>query len=272
MYNSRTKLSPLAVNLFQSLQSVGKNVFTRTEASDILNVNRRYLNNTLSSLEKEGWIKRLERGKYLIVPMEAGKEGSWSEHPYVIASYLVEPYCIAYWSALSQWGYTEQLLKTTFVLTSGRKFSAEKQVLGQTYKFISVKKEKLFGLTQVWVENRRINVTDREKTIVDCLDRPDYCGGIVEASKAIKNGLTDKKVSTEKILDYASRLGNRTVFKRLGYLAEILEMNIPDFESECLRRISKGYSHLDPTQRGKGRHLRKWMLIENVNRNELRFD
>jgi len=272
MDNNRRILPAHAVTLFQSIQSEGKSIFTRRDAMEILKVKSNYLNNILSSLEGMGWIKRLEREKYLIIPLEAGKIGSWSEHPYIIASHLVEPYCIAYWSALNHWDYTEQLLNTTFVLTTRRKFETTKQVLGQTYKFIRVTEKKFFGLTKIWVENNRINITDREKTIVDCLDHPEYCGGIVESAKAVKIGLTEEQVSANKLLEYANRLGNKTVFKRLGYLVESLNLNLPSLEAECLRRISRGYSKLDPSLHKKGRHISKWNILENVSVSEFRVD
>ena len=272
MDNNRKTLPTKAVMLFQSLQSEGKNIFTRKQAKEILKVKASYLNNLLSNLESMGWVRRLERGKYLIIPLSAGERGTWSEHPYIIASYLVEPYCIAYWSALSHWHYTEQLINTTFILTTRRKFETTKQVLGQTYKFVRVPEKKFFGGTQIWIENRKINITDREKTIVDCLDHPEYCGGIVEAAKAVKTGLTEKQASTDKLLDYAARSGNKTVFKRLGYLVETLELGMPELEKRCLNRISRGYSKLDPSAPGKGRHIRKWNILENVSRDELTVD
>lgn len=272
MDNNRRTLPSKAVILFQRLQSKGRTIFTRKEAEEILRVKTSYLNNLLYSLENMGWVKRLERGKYLIIPLAAGEAGAWSEHPYIIASYLVEPYHIAYWSALSHWDYTEQLINTTFIQTTKRKFVTEKQILGQTYKFIRVPEKKFFGATNVWIENKKINLTDREKTLVDCLDHPEYCGGIVEAAKAVKTALGEKQVSVGRLLDYANRLGNKTVFKRLGYLVETLYLNLPELEKECLNSISKGYSKLDPSAPRKGRYARKWNIIENVSRNEFMVD
>ena len=272
MKNNRRILPAQAVALFQSIQSEGKTTFTRKEAMSILNIKASYLNNLLSGLEDKAWIKRLERGKYLIIPIEAGKTGSWSEHPYIIASCLVEPCAIAYWSALSHWDYTEQLINTTFVLTTQRKFETTKQILGQTYKFICVPEKKFFGVTQIWIGNKKINITDREKTLVDCLDHPEYCGGIVESAKAVKTGLSEKQVSIDKLLEYARRIGNRTVYKRLGYLLESLNLNLPDLEAECLKNISKGYSKLDPSYPKKGRYISKWHIIENVGKSELMVD
>ena len=33
----------------------------------------------LHLLEKKGWLARIERGKYLVIPLEAGPERKWSQ-------------------------------------------------------------------------------------------------------------------------------------------------------------------------------------------------
>lgn len=60
-------------------------------------------------LERKRWIIRLERGKYLVVPLEAGEHRMWCEEPYLVASTLVHPAAIAYWTAIRHWGWTEQI-------------------------------------------------------------------------------------------------------------------------------------------------------------------
>lgn len=271
MDQNRTKLPAQAVKLFQKLQGKSS-IFTREDAAKALNIQPSYLNILLHRLEEMGWILRLEREKYLIIPIEAGRTGAWTEHPFVIASYLAEPYAIAYWSALSHWGYTEQLLKTTFVLTTKQKFNRSRQILGETYKFIRIPEKKLFGVILVWVGDYNIMVTDREKTLIDCLDHPEYCGGITEVAKALREAFEEKKVSTHKLLDYAQKIGNRTVFKRLGYLIDVLDLDARDVANQCLKQISRGYSKLDPSMPKKGKYTSKWNLIENVTLSDLRAD
>ena len=65
-------------------------------------------------------------------------------------------------------------------------------------------------------------------------------------------------------MDYSSRLGNRTVPKRLGYLVETLEIEAPEIVEHCRKTMSPGYSKLDPSTDAKGRFLRRWNLQVNV--------
>ena len=66
------------------------------------------------------------------------------------------------------------------------------------------------------------------------------------------------------VLDYANRLGNRAVYKRLGYLIEVLGISAPGVVATCRVRRSSGLVALDPTVTGRGRILRRWNLRVNA--------
>ena len=72
--------------------------------------------------------------------------------------------------------------------------------------------------------------------------------------------LRDNKLLT----DYIERLGNRTVYKRLGYLVEILSLNVPDILQTCRDRMSSGDTVFDPTVARRGRLIRRWNLWVNA--------
>lgn len=78
--------------------------------------------------------------------------------------------------------------------------------LGMRFRFIRVAKQKFFGVETVQAGNKQACVTDREKTILDALDHPEYCGGMTEADKALMAGW--KAVDPGKVLDYAIKCEN----------------------------------------------------------------
>jgi len=47
------------------------------------------------------------------------------------------------------------------------------------FKIVSLKPEKIFGITKDWINEIPFNVTDPEKTIIDGLDLPQYVGGLM---------------------------------------------------------------------------------------------
>ena len=137
----------------------------------------------LSRLERKGWLRRLERGVYLIIPLEAGPEGKWSEDPLVIAAQLVPEGAGAYWSALHYWNLTEQVPRTVFIQTITRRNAPTSEIMGVHYRFVTIKEERFFGTLSRTVNGLPFRITDREKTIIDSIDRPELSGGHIPGSR-----------------------------------------------------------------------------------------
>ena len=225
----------------------------------MFDVERGSLRVILSRMEADGLVERLERGKYLVIPLSARK-GGYTLNEFVIGSELVEPYAISYWSALNHHGLTEQIPSTVFVQTTSRKKERDLNVFGVRYLIIKISESKFFGVEKVWIDNVSINITDREKTIVDCLDRPEYCGGVIEVAKALNNEVYDY----DRLSRYAVNMKNSGVIRRLGFLCDYLGIPI------VLSAIdSRNYLYLDPTMPKKGVTDRKWRLKVNISLGEL---
>ncbi len=90
-----------------------KKVFTVEEAVKISGIDKNVLKVLLSRLEKKGWVERIEKGKYMVIPLGA-RRGEYTLNEFVIGSLLVNPSAIAYWSALNYHGLTEQIPTTFF--------------------------------------------------------------------------------------------------------------------------------------------------------------
>ncbi len=233
--------------------------FTVKDASKILAVEEDTLKKILYRMETRGWIERIEKGKYMIIPLEAEK-GRYTLNEFVMASLLVKPYAIAYWSALHHHGLTEQISSTVFVQTTGRKKRQKIEVFGVRYMIIKIKKEKFFGTEKAWIDESEVIITDVEKTVVDCLDKPQYCGGIIEVCKALRKRNFDAK----KLSDYALRMRNTGVIRRLGYLSDMFGIEVMLPKSDM-----RNYLLLDPSMPKKGKRSAKWRLIINLDEREM---
>jgi predicted transcriptional regulator of viral defense system len=228
--------------------------FAIEDAANISSLGSQSLKVTLSRMEKEGWIERIEKGKYLIIPLGARK-GGYTINEFIIGSQLVKPAVISYWSALNYHGFTEQIPNTVFIQTTARKKEQDIEIFGVRFRIVRITEKKLFGFEKVWIDDVEVLITDREKTIVDCLDKPQYCGGIAEASKALHGDL-----DIEKLKKYAIDIGNSAVIKRLGILCDKIGLKV-DVEPGS---ISGNYPLLDPSMHGNGILNRKWRIRENV--------
>jgi predicted transcriptional regulator of viral defense system len=219
----------------------------------------------MSSLIRKKWVLPLKRGLYAIVPLEVGFKGadSFILHNFVIASHLVEPYYIGYWSALNHYGFSEQIPRTTFIATTKARMPLT--ILAADYCFVKLEKKKFFGFNKIEIEGWKINISSPEKTIADCLDRPEQTGGIDEVAKAIY--FNHEEIEIRKVYGFAERMGNATILKRLGYILEAT--GLMDKYRGIFSRFSpsKGYPVLDPASARKGRHNSKWGLLVNFELN-----
>ena len=219
----------------------------------------------LHELAAKGWIERLERGKYIIIPLEAGPEREWSENPFIIASQLVQPAAVAYWTALHHWQFTEQVPRITYIQTMTRKFQSRKTVLGTVYQFVTVKARKYFGHKREFVGHQSYQITDPEKTLLDCLDRPDLAGGIPEVAKALRQA---ERIRWAELDDYIARMGSGAVVKRLGFLVERGNLPVPDREAHLTRwreHLTSGLAWLDPSSSRKAHRIdTRWRVRVNL--------
>lgn len=215
----------------------------------------------MSSLIRKKWLLPLKRGLYAIVPLDVGVKGadSFILHNFVIASHLVEPYYIAYWSALNHHGLSEQIPRTTFIATTKPKMPLS--ILDSDYCFVTIEKRKFFGSQEIEIAGWKVNISSPEKTIADSLDHPEHSGGIDEVAKAIY--FNHRELDMAKVHESACRMGNLTILKRLGYILE--GAGLLDTYKDVFRNFtpSKGYPALDPLSPRKGRHNSRWGLLLN---------
>lgn len=263
--NLYKNLGPVSSRLITELSQSRKNVFSFEEAAAILKTDNNQVKKLLHDLAKKGWLKRIEKGKYFLVPLTADATKPYTINQFLIASKLVYPYYIGFWSMLHYYGYTEQLVNTIFVVSPKKKKNIF--LLGINYKFVKTHEKKMFGLAEIKVNDMAVQVSDREKTLLDCLDHPEYCGGITEAVKGIWNARNE--INAVKLLNYAKNMRNSAVIKRLGYLFGILEMDkkIPVRNLQYL--IGKGFSPLDTLLPKTGQYNSQWNLIVNIPKEEL---
>lgn len=253
----RRTLSDRESRILSELSYRNKTVFTLDDIKGQVDKPK----NFLDQLTRKKWILKIRRGVYIISPLEAGEGGadSYTIHSFVIGSLLTKPYYIGYWSALNYHGMTEQTPAAVYIATPKPKNS--RTILDTHFIFVTIHPHKMFGMEEVEIEKKTVKISSPEKTIVDCLDHPEHCGGVEEIAKSIY--FSKEKTDAKKVVSAAKRIGNNAVIKRLGYIAEILEWH------KCLdelysTKLKSGYSLLDPTRPKTGHIKEKWKLIINA--------
>lgn len=264
MSYSITGLSPREAELLIWLAGSGQSIFRPADLREHW-PEEPTLERSLSRLARGGWLKRIERGLYMLVPLEAGPERAWAQDSLIIGTRLARPSAIAYWSALRYWNLTEQLPRTVFVQTPQRKANTSLTVNGVSYRIIQINLARFFGVVTSSIAGQEFEVTDREKTLIDALDRPELSGGIWQVAQALMQ--TVDSLDWDRFEAYLERFASGAVFKRLGYLVENMRPAIPDVQERLTRwqaRLTAGIANLDPGEQRHGPVTRRWRVRDNV--------
>ncbi|MFY9300019.1 MAG: type IV toxin-antitoxin system AbiEi family antitoxin [Candidatus Nitrosotenuis sp.] len=223
------------------------------------------IKNVLYRLRQKERLEEIERGKYLLVPAKAGYRGKWAEMPFIIASEIVDPYYIGFWSALNYWDMTEQVPSVIFVVTTKRKRDLEYGPL--KFKFITFSKKRFFGMVEEEIGGDKFKISSREKTIADCLIYPKYCGGIDEVVKGIWE--SQDEIDFKKIISYSKKMGNESIKRRLLYILDILNLK-KKIDKETLNESPKGFMWLEPHGQKKVlEYSKEYGLIINRTKRDL---
>ena len=260
------------VELVRKLAGQGDRIFTTDRAREFapaVGLSEGYLRQTLHHLVRAGWIVRLHNGLYVI---SSAMPGTSPVHEFEVAMALVSPAAISHRSAMHYHGLTDQAPRKVFVLTTTAA-SVPRRPTGKTkgrdegyhaggavYQFVQTKPDWYFGIEKVWAGQGRVTITDPERTLIDGLSKPQYCGDLAEVLHAFE--ARGAQLDVERIVGYAIRLDAATV-KRLGWVLEALGFTAEHLG--VLQAVSiKGYRRLDPTGPRRGSCNRRWMIQENL--------
>src|ERR1035437_6646480 len=72
---------------------------TTARAAALLRQSRAEASATLGRLVRQGWLVRVRRGLYLVLPLEAGRKEGTVEDPWILARELYAPCYIGGWTA-----------------------------------------------------------------------------------------------------------------------------------------------------------------------------
>ena len=201
----------------------------------------------LSRWASQGWLARVRRGLYVPVPLESQTSDVALEDAWLVAERLFAPCYIGGWSAAEHWGLTEQIFRTLMIFTTRKPRDRAPVLRGTSFQLRSVRKQALFGLKPVWRGQVRVNVSDPSRTLVDLLADPALGGGLRATVDVLQTYLDSKEFKNLKLLlEYAKRLENGAVFKRLGFLLERYAPTEVGAIRFCRARLSHGNAKLDP--------------------------
>ncbi len=251
-YSKNSKYKVLVLNL---LNENGIQIFTLDEIKSFFSHEWPSAFRAIRSLKTEGLLTNIQRGLYATT--------AFSDQN-VLAYYLAPEGGLAYWSALSFYGLSTQFSNTLYVQTPRPIRSGI--VMDIDFKFIKVISSKASHYETIGRGNGKFKVSSVEKTIVDCMDNPEYSPGWTELIKAIFKA----KLNSKKLIDAADAVANIGVTKRLGYLLELMQKSDQkSFLKYAKSKVNKKYDLLDKESADEGMFNTQWRLRLNVPENEI---
>jgi predicted transcriptional regulator of viral defense system len=260
----RKLISTQSNELLTYFHKLGKDSFDNSEAQLALPESKEgAVGELLSNMVKRGLLMRLKHGLYHIIPYEQDAK-TFMPDWHLLAEPLTRgnEYYIGYYSAMQiHQLITQPYLKEQIVVAKQVKPSVLK-IKNVDFQFIYHNDRHFFGAKKIWIDNyNKVWCSDLEKTIIDCLFKPDYAGGIVEVAKAI--AMSKDTIDFDKLFEYTKQFHSQAVVKRLGFILETLELGLAII-NKLLTLKTASYVLLDTELPKSGKRISRWSIQQNL--------
>lgn len=261
-------VGPQTAHLIAVLYDRAQTTFTNSDVAAITGLEANSARSLVRKAAVRGLVIRLKPGLFVLVPPELGSATEFSGNPYLTARALAggAEYYISHSSAMELHRMVTQPQFTVF--TSAPKRIRSRTIHGTEFRFVFVPAEHVFGVGTHWIAKQdSVRISNLERTLIDGLRQPEYCGGVADVAKGLWMRRGDLK--TGRAIEYALRLRVGSVIGRLGYLLELYQL-APESELQRLRSaLTVTYSLLDPIMPKEGPRIATWRLRLNVAPEEL---
>lgn len=253
----------MILEFLNELTQAGYRIFSVKDAKKIakhLGMKASSVSYVLRSLSSQKLIRPIFKGNYVI---EDNILTGSPLHKFEIALHLAKGGAIGCWSAMSYHELTDQVLSKVYVVAP---YSEEKKrslyrytISGHEYLLIQIQKKHFWGVETRFMGDVKIALTDLERTLIDGLIRPHYCGGFREVLNAFS--LSKNRLDFDKIIKYGHRC-SIAVQKRLGWVLE--HLSVKDVEKRLMIPETNYFDKLDLSGSRRGKQNKTWMILENI--------
>jgi predicted transcriptional regulator of viral defense system len=231
-----------------------------TEAANILAMPKQSVAKVLARLAIKGWLSRIKRGIY--IPVSLSLESTTialNQDPWIIAEKLYHPCYIGALNAAKHWGLTQQELSSITILTTQKYRKRNPVINGTHFSLRTASQQAMFGLQLVRRGGIKVYISNPSRTIIDFLMDPQLGGGIQNVKDMLVKYLRSEHKNVGLLLDYAKRLGNGAVIKRLGFLLEQCQSGEFNIIALCKLLKMTGNIKLDP-KLGADKLVTRWCI------------
>jgi predicted transcriptional regulator of viral defense system len=234
MQTSVRSLSPQESRVVLALTEKKRRETARPEIIRLLG-GEKAADHVIESLREKGWLERASWGKYLLVPPDLGPQILDQSSVLALASNIAPSYYIGYGSAAAYYGFTTQHRHVVILVTP---IKVRPRRIGEArVQIVNPKREKFFGFVSVDVLGHEVTMSDREKTVIDCIDRPQLAGGAGEAAYIL--AMASRRIDWQQAAEYLKRINSRALIRRFGWTMDHVKADMPAEVREELLKIAK---------------------------------
>jgi len=261
--NTTQYLSPREIEVIARLSYEKVSVITQEQFDRYFRFPKGVREKVLFRLRKKGILTAVKRGIYFYSPLESGPAGS-NINEFLIPSVFFPKgnYYVGYSTMYNFYGFTDQIFQAMYILNTS--LQREKAIGSMQFRMIKIPAKRMYGLEKIIINDDKVIVSDRERTLVDLIYFPEPVGGLKKAFEILRGQIKAKKADIIRLVRYAARFPNVSTRKRIGLVLEQAGINDKRLEP-LLKSIRKtSLISLYPSKSRKGRINKKWMIIENA--------
>ncbi|HEX9657743.1 MAG TPA: type IV toxin-antitoxin system AbiEi family antitoxin [Bacteroidota bacterium] len=222
------------------------------EASDMIQYNK--------SMGRLGMIK--EGLYYAIRPGQSAQTAPVD--PFLLASNLAPDAVLSYHTALDLLGFGHSVFNTYYCFSNrfrpALRFRRDHFRVVVTPEKLQKKSQQLFGTEKVERLGVKLVVTGKERTLVECLEKPQNCGGFEEMYRSLEK---IPFIRPDVLIQYLDLREQKNLYARVGFF---LEQHPEDLhiEDSLLRQLAQSVPaqpvYWTPQSKG-GVLVKPWNLI-----------
>ena len=206
----------------------------------------------IKSLVRRGMVAKIRNNLYTCI---SGETGHPVANRFQIASAITSTSYVTHHSALEYYGITDQVFHDVYVASS-KPFS---EFDFDGYSFRYVHSSFLEGV-ETPLMSGNIRITNKERTLIDCINDMDRIGGMEEILACIS---VLKRVREEYLLKYLAVYNSQFLYQKVGYLLsknQQLQGLSDNFFKFCREKIGKSKRYLSSDYKN-GKYNKEWQLV-----------
>ncbi|MBE0524674.1 MAG: hypothetical protein IBX40_10130 [Methanosarcinales archaeon] len=195
-----------------------------------------------AKLIAEGKLQKIRKGLYAVLsPLEDPEK--YISDKFLIAGKIRDNYYLGFHSALEYYGSAYSHYNEVYITVLPENRFSPFKYQNLNFKPIFTKDISICIETKKY-RTTEIKVSSKERTLVDCVDRPDYAGGWEECLKSLSvlSGLDFKK-----IIDILNMYNKKSLYIKVGFILELLREQSVFYEHLSDETLNKIKAHKPKT-------------------------